>query len=311
VLEIEPEFVEAGVGVARTYALEGADRAARVEMLRAAGRGYTVSLMMRKKELGKYFKEHELRLLEADRPTLTTSRDPFANPLHKKELVPPGPGESGPKKLLPLEVQDQIVASAQAAFERGMSAVSRGEIDLAVTEYNKVIELYKTKEYFTDEKLTAALEEIYQRAKKRMYPGIQVALRRRTLARAGELVRELTAAVSRRDMNEARRLNAEFVKLADAADTGNDSELKNVKPRLTVSGTITGRLTQGRPVAFLEVTTQDGVRKLAVSASDSVEILGEFTVTAIGEDEVTACYRSIEVRVQVGRARQETGTVRP
>jgi hypothetical protein len=142
--------------------------------------------------------------------------------------------------------------------------------------------------------------------------------------------------VSRRDMNEARRLNAEFVKLADAADTGNDSELKNglaqidaerakqygivevfedfeknVKPRLTVSGTITGRLTQGRPVAFLEVTTQDGVRKLAVSASDSVEILGEFTVTAIGEDEVTACYRSIEVRVQVGRARQETGTVRP
>lgn len=339
VLEIEPEFAEAAVGVARTYALEGSDRAAKVEMLRAAGRGYTVSLMMRKKELGKYFKEHEfvLRLLEADRPGLTTDRDPFTNPLRKKPIESNGNGTTEPeKKQLPPEVQEQIVGSAKAALERGTIALERREIDMAIREYNKIQELYLTKEYFTEEKHIKELDKTCRLAKERMYPKIQAALRKRTLDRADELVRELTAAVGRRNMNEARRLNAEFLKLAEAADTKNDKELKeglaridaerarqysivevfedfekNVRPRLTVSGTITGRLTQGRPVAFLEVTTEEGIRKLAVSASDSVEILGEFIVTAIGEDEVTARYRNIEVRVHVGRAGTQAGKALP
>ncbi len=330
VLEIEPEFVEANIGVARTYALDGADRAARVEMLRAAGRGYTVSLMMKKKELGKYFREHEfvLRLLEADRPRMTMDRDPFKNPLRKREVTTPGPATPRPEeKLLPLKVQKQIVTSAKSLLERAQSALARGEVEMAFREYEKIQEYCSAREHFTEEKYKKALEEICELAKKILYPRIQAILRERTLRRARELVRELAKAVDRRDMKEARRLNAEFLKLAGDADTENDKELKtglaridaerakqylvvevfedfeaNVRPRLTISGTITGRLTQGRPVAFLEVSTQEGVRKLAVAVSDSVDVLGEFKVTSISEEEITARYRGIEVKVGVGRA---------
>ena len=338
VLALEPEFTEAAVGIARTYALEKADRAAKVEMLRAAGRGYTVSLMMRKKELCKYFKEHEfvLRLLEADMPRLTTDRDPFKNPLRKK-VKPDGPVDPEPKKepLAP-EVQEQIVLSAKAALKRGQVALAREEIDAAIVDYNKIQKYYKMKEFFTEEKRIKKLEKVRELAKKKLYPKIQAALRERTLREARELVRKLTVAVSKRELKEARRLNAVFLKLVDTADTKNDQELKtrlaridadraeqyrivevfedfdkNVRPRLLVSGTITGRLTRGRAVAFFEVSTEEGVRKLAVSTSDSVDLLGEFRVTRIDEDEITAKYRDVEVKIGVGRDRRQAGIAQP
>jgi tetratricopeptide (TPR) repeat protein len=85
-LEIEPEFLRAAVGIARTYASSGRESKAKIQLLKAARKGYPVARMMTERELKKCFNDCKfvLNLLEADKPEEVQVRDAFKNPLRRK-----------------------------------------------------------------------------------------------------------------------------------------------------------------------------------------------------------------------------------
>ncbi len=328
-LNIEPNFHEARIGVARTFAIEKKPHLAKAQMLEAARRGYRAALMMRKGELSEHFKNHQfaIDLLEADKPRIGVVRDPFVNPLPRPSKDDPRKKKEEEKKkpVLTPEEQKEIADSAVESLETGQAEIGKGNLDKALECYREIVGAYAKREAFTEKEHLDTLTETHRLAQEVLYPSIQKLFREQTLSRANTLLDKLCDAVWKRDREEAQRLNKELAGVVQKAGQAEDKELKKkmealdkerarvyktveildeydreVAPRLALRGTITGRLASGQPQAFLDVRGAEGTHSLILTQSDKVPPFDKLRVIKIDEDVVHLRYRGVEVRMRIG-----------
>lgn len=328
VLEIEPEFLKAAVGIARTYAAQKKYKKAKAEMLKAARKGYPVARMLRERGLKACFNDSRfvLELLEADKPEEVEVRDVFVNPLRRPEKGKKKNGEGDkPSKKLSVAEQKRIVEKAKANAAAAQEAIGRGEIEQALVFYNIIMECCKKKLLFTETDLIKELGVTREIAQDWLYPRIETLLRIKTIKKARDILDKLTLSVAERDKEKARGLNAELLGVVRGALESRDEQLKKrirdidkkraevfrtvevldefdreIRPKLALRGTITGKLADGRPFAFIDVSSPDGVSRMVVEEGDKIDGLNEIRIVQIDEDFILMRYRGVEIRLELG-----------
>ena len=326
ILEIEPEFQEAAVGIARTFASEGNDTGAKIHMLKAARNGYRAALMMRKAKLAGYFNEYSfvIELVDADRPEVGKIEDPFHNPLRKKgiDVI----DEKKPTDEISRQMQKRLVRDSELNLTAAVEFIKAGKPDESLAYYRKIEVTWSMREKFTDRELRKELERTFCMAQETLYPKIESLIREQTLGKAESLLEKLVMSVGRRDRAEADRLNSELVSLAGETAKGRDGKLKaammeidvkrakefrtidvlsrferEVRPILHLCGTITGRDNTTGDRAFFEVGGREGLRRLILGESDEVGLIKNLRVLRIGEDAVDVRFEDVIITLRLGR----------
>lgn len=326
VLSVEPDFLEARVGVARALAGQGEDCHAKAALLQAAKRGYSVALMMRKREVRKYFKDYDfvLKLLEADKPKIHIERDPFSNPLRPRPAVKEKKDEKPQKGKLSVEEQRESASEAKRKIEQGWRALLKGETQEALKCYRWIVNAYAKIDKFTDEKPIEELEQAHRIAQQTLYPKIEDILREQTARKAASLLEKLCRAVEKGDRKDARRLNSELLGVVQKALESKDNLLKDrvreidseraqmfktveildkfdreVRPNLALRGTITDKSALTRAVAFLDIRRPEGVSRITACASDAVAGFQELCIVRVNENSIEANYRGMKVTITI------------
>jgi tetratricopeptide (TPR) repeat protein len=337
VLTIEPEYLQACIGIARTHAVNGRFFSAKTEMLKAAKRGYSVARMMRARELKECFKDCKfaLDLLDADRPQIVHVRDPFENPLQRKttdddEKKKKKEEKPGPRKLSAKE-QERIASEVKRKLVAAQDVLIRGDSEKALKLYKEIAAAYARIKAFTGERHAGTLEETYRIAQEMLYPRIEKLFREQTVENGEDLLEKLTQSVEKRDMKEAHRLNRELLEVVKKALESRDILLKGpmaaidtararvyktveiieefdreVRPKLAFRGTITGKLCAGRALVFVDIRLPEGTRRLVVGESDKVAPLAGLRVVEIGDDVVCLNYRGVKVKIETAATGDRT-----
>jgi hypothetical protein len=204
-------------------------------------------------------------------------------------------------------------------------AITHGEIELALDFYNRIIAACEKIALFTVEKHRKTLKEANKIALDMLYPRIEALLRDKTAHKAKEVLKKLSSAVEGLDREKARQLNKKLLDIVAKALRSKDELLlkriksvdknradifrtvevldkfdKEVKPRLALRGTITGKLACGQPFAFMDIRTSEGTHSVVLGESDKIDIIQELRVVEISNDYILLRYHGVEIRLELG-----------
>jgi hypothetical protein len=331
VIQLEPDYLEAGIGVARTFALQGRDEDAKVELLRWARKGYPVASMMKRQEFREYMLDYGLvlKLLEADKPTAEAVRDPFENPLRRKSVEPGEPDGPGKKKepvkgKLTLEKQRDMVREAADLAVALQEALVREDTDKAIEFYKRLEEIFARRDDFTNEDFIAQLDATCAIVK-RQYQRIEKLIRERTLREAGAQLDALFDAVRKQDRARGHDANGALLAIIRESLNSRDEKLKEaigeidtrraelfktveildrfdseVRPRLVLKGTITGTGRQEETRAFFDIRTPEGMRGVVVTEGGQMPFFENLSLEGVQEDGVSTSFEGVAIGLEMG-----------
>lgn len=334
VLDADPDYLEAYMGKSTIYAKQKKEKPAKREMLSAAQKGYPVREMQKVQELRLLLKNDVrffLELVERDVPNVDPrGRDPFQNPLQRKEGPLPKKQEQAPKPIVevvrgdPEQIQRDKSHRMKDLLLLIQQHLSAGEEEAAREAYEEFKSLYHDVEVgkITKDKYREDMRKTWELAQERIYPTLRRIELKRFQQEAEAGIANLQKAYQDRDVEAARQYNGEVLEILDPKLSSDDPEFvdlakgffdkaaeifgkvliledfqKNVGPFLKLTMTITSRDVN---VALLETLFGGELKKSTLRVSDSLQGMSEFVVVGIEEERLIAIYKGEEVEVPLG-----------
>ena len=307
-------------------------------MLAAAEKGYPVREIQKIPELRRFLTEDVnffLKMVEADRPKVDPSRDPFSVPLRRKSKDDETEPDNGKRSVGPTErskipeaVQRDMAIRMKTLLVLIQQHLVANEEDQAREKWKEFTDLYRSVERkeITIEVYKKQMIETWQDGQTLIYPKLREIELKKFKEEAKAILDKLYEDYKNKDIDSARVHNEEvkkilvpklksedtdFITLAQSFDKERvelfkriqiiEDFLKSVRPFIKLTATITSP-NLDKNIALIETAFGGEVKKTSLRENDALPRLSDFVIVSIEEDMLIAKYKGEEVEVPlVGR----------